>query len=128
MVDQHIVILSGLSGAGKTAATKLFEDLGYTCVDNLPGELLPDLASLDEFVRSWRWTGSRTRDAAELRAVQGLRPRLARLWEVQDDAAVDIVNTLLRDGRDVAARPQRGLPLRPRGDVEDDGRRAQAAR
>jgi RNase adapter protein RapZ len=44
--DQHIVILSGLSGAGKTAATKLFEDLGYTCVDNLPGELLPDLAEL----------------------------------------------------------------------------------
>ena len=43
---QHIVILSGLSGAGKTAATKLFEDLGYTCVDNLPGELLPDLAEL----------------------------------------------------------------------------------
>jgi UPF0042 nucleotide-binding protein len=46
VVDQHIVILSGLSGAGKTAATKLFEDLGYTCVDNLPGELLPDLAEL----------------------------------------------------------------------------------
>lgn len=43
---QHIVILSGLSGAGKTAATKLFEDLGYVCVDNLPGELLPDLAEL----------------------------------------------------------------------------------
>jgi len=44
--DQHVVILSGLSGAGKTAATKLFEDLGYVCVDNLPGELLPDLADL----------------------------------------------------------------------------------
>lgn len=43
---QRVVILSGLSGAGKTAATKLFEDLGYTCMDNLPGELLPDLAEL----------------------------------------------------------------------------------
>ncbi len=43
---QHVVILSGLSGAGKTAATKLFEDLGYVCVDNLPGELLPGLADL----------------------------------------------------------------------------------
>jgi hypothetical protein len=43
---QHVVVLSGLSGAGKTAATKLFEDLGYTCVDNLPGELLPGLADL----------------------------------------------------------------------------------
>ena len=41
-----VVILTGLSGGGKTAAAKLFEDLGYTVVDNLPGELLPDLAEL----------------------------------------------------------------------------------
>jgi UPF0042 nucleotide-binding protein len=44
--SQRVVILSGLSGAGKTAATKLFEDLGYMCMDNLPGELLPGLAEL----------------------------------------------------------------------------------
>jgi UPF0042 nucleotide-binding protein len=44
--DQHVVILSGLSGAGKTAAAKLFEDLGYAVVDNLPGELLAELAEL----------------------------------------------------------------------------------
>jgi len=43
---QHVVLLSGLSGGGKTAAAKLFEDLGYTVVDNLPGELLTDLAGL----------------------------------------------------------------------------------
>src|SRR3954454_22604387 len=43
---QHVVLLSGLSGAGKTAAAKLFEDLGYTVVDNLPGALLPELAEL----------------------------------------------------------------------------------
>jgi RNase adapter protein RapZ len=43
---QHVVILSGLSGGGKTAAAKLFEDLGYAVVDNLPGELLPELAEL----------------------------------------------------------------------------------
>lgn len=42
----HAVILSGLSGGGKTAAGKLFEDLGYIVVDNLPGELLPELAEL----------------------------------------------------------------------------------
>ena len=40
------MILSGLSGAGKTAAAKAFEDLGYQVMDNLPGELLPDLAEL----------------------------------------------------------------------------------
>lgn len=44
--NTHVVILSGLSGGGKTAAAKLFEDLGYVVVDNLPGELLPNLADL----------------------------------------------------------------------------------
>ncbi len=44
--EQHVVIVTGLSGGGKTAAAKLFEDLGYGVVDNLPGELLPDLAEL----------------------------------------------------------------------------------
>ena len=42
----HVVLLSGLSGGGKTAAAKLFEDLAYTVVDNLPSELLPSLAEL----------------------------------------------------------------------------------
>jgi RNase adapter protein RapZ len=46
VAEQAVVILSGLSGGGKTAAAKLFEDLGYMVVDNLPGELLPDLAEL----------------------------------------------------------------------------------
>jgi UPF0042 nucleotide-binding protein len=44
--DQQVVVLTGLSGGGKTAAAKLFEDLGYVVVDNLPGELLRDLADL----------------------------------------------------------------------------------
>lgn len=43
---QQVVVLTGLSGGGKTAAAKLFEDLGYTVVDNLPGELLRDFADL----------------------------------------------------------------------------------
>ena len=46
VTEPAVVIVSGLSGGGKTAAAKLFEDLGYTVVDNLPGELLPDLAEL----------------------------------------------------------------------------------
>ena len=43
---QHVAIVTGLSGAGKTAASKLFEDLGYTVVDNVPSDLLRDLAEL----------------------------------------------------------------------------------
>ncbi len=40
-----LVIVSGMSGSGKSVALHTFEDLGYYCVDNLPAELLP------EFVR-----------------------------------------------------------------------------
>jgi UPF0042 nucleotide-binding protein len=45
-VNQHVAIITGLSGAGKTAASKIFEDLGYTVVDNVPNPLLRDLAEL----------------------------------------------------------------------------------
>src|SRR5690606_11536992 len=38
------VIITGISGAGKTEAMKAFEDLGYFCVDNLPPVLLPKFA------------------------------------------------------------------------------------
>jgi predicted RNA-binding Zn ribbon-like protein len=66
-------------------------------------EGLPDIAALDAFVDHWRWTGSRTRDLAELDAVRALRPRLAQLWEMTEDEAVVLVNTLLRDA---SALPQ----------------------
>jgi RNase adapter protein RapZ len=44
--QSHVALISGLSGAGKTAASKLLEDLGYRVVDNLPPELLLNLAAL----------------------------------------------------------------------------------
>jgi UPF0042 nucleotide-binding protein len=43
---KELVIVTGISGAGKASALKAFEDLGFHCVDNLPLELLPDFASL----------------------------------------------------------------------------------
>ncbi len=42
----QVVIISGLSGAGKSQASKQFEDLGYYCVDNLPPELLDSFLDL----------------------------------------------------------------------------------
>ncbi len=41
-----LVIITGLSGSGKLSALKVFEDLGYYCVDNLPVELIPSFARL----------------------------------------------------------------------------------
>jgi RNase adapter protein RapZ len=40
------VIITGLSGAGKSFAIKCFEDMGYFCVDNLPTTLIPTFAEL----------------------------------------------------------------------------------
>src|SRR3954468_4120901 len=44
--DKELVIVTGISGAGKASALKAFEDLGYHAVDNLPLELLPGFAEL----------------------------------------------------------------------------------
>ncbi len=43
---RRFVILTGLSGAGKTHAVRALEDLGYFCVDNLPVQLIPTMADL----------------------------------------------------------------------------------
>ena len=43
---KELVILTGISGAGKASALKTFEDLGYQAVDNLPLELMPEFAGL----------------------------------------------------------------------------------
>ena len=40
-----IVLISGLSGSGKSIALRLLEDVGFVCVDNLPVEMLPDLVA-----------------------------------------------------------------------------------
>ena len=42
----RFVIVTGMSGAGKSTALKMLEDVGYFCVDNLPIPVIPALASL----------------------------------------------------------------------------------
>ncbi len=99
VAEPAVVILSGLSGGGKTAAAKLFEDLGYTVVDNLPGELLPELA---ELVSSDRQRFARVAIVVDVRAGdptialaamrgalegRGIRPRVVFL-EASDDVLI----------------------------------------
>ena len=43
---RRFVILTGLSGSGKTQAIRALEDLGYFCIDNLPTQLIPTIAEL----------------------------------------------------------------------------------
>jgi RNase adapter protein RapZ len=44
----HVVVVTGLSGSGKSTAIKAFEDIGYFCIDNLPVPLLSALLELCE--------------------------------------------------------------------------------
>ncbi len=44
--DARFIVLTGLSGSGKTQAIRALEDLGYFCVDNIPTTLIPTLADL----------------------------------------------------------------------------------
>lgn len=50
MSDKHInlVIVTGMSGAGKTVAIQSFEDLGYFTIDNMPPALVPKFLELIE--------------------------------------------------------------------------------
>jgi UPF0042 nucleotide-binding protein len=46
MKDDRFLIITGISGSGKTVASHFLEDLGYYCVDNLPAKLIPSLVDL----------------------------------------------------------------------------------
>ena len=138
--EQHVVILSGLSGGGKTAAAKLFEDLGYTVVDNLPGELLPELADLvsgdrERFARVAIVVDIRAGDAvlafSAMRGAlegRGIRPHVFFL-EARDDVLIRRFSETrhrhpLADQHGIAssiARERRLLtPLRTEADVVID--------
>jgi UPF0042 nucleotide-binding protein len=46
--NTRLVIISGLSGSGKSTALKAFEDIGFFCIDNLPATLLPRFLDLKD--------------------------------------------------------------------------------
>ena len=48
MKNIRVILISGLSGSGKTTAIKALEDIGFYCVDNLPILLLPKFIELCE--------------------------------------------------------------------------------
>jgi UPF0042 nucleotide-binding protein len=96
----RFVVLTGLSGAGKSQAIRALEDLGYFCVDNLPSMLIPTLAELSlraegdlkkvaivVDVREGAFLSQFPRALRKLRAMRGLDPALIFL-EATDEALV----------------------------------------
>jgi UPF0042 nucleotide-binding protein len=62
---EHLVVITGFSGAGKSTAMNVFEDAGYFCVDNLPPELIRSL------VEVFSQGGSKVERAAVVSDVRG---------------------------------------------------------
>ena len=52
---KRLVLISGISGAGKSTASNIMEDMGFTCIDQYPPELLPDLIELIENDDSFKY-------------------------------------------------------------------------
>jgi RNase adapter protein RapZ len=120
---EDFVIISGLSGAGKSSAMNVFEDAGYFCVDNLPAEMIRSLAEL------FRHPGSKVEQAAvvsDSRAGEYLSA-LAGVIDELDAAGVEHrVLFLEADEQTLLNRykeTRRRHPLAPHGSVVDGIRR-----
>ena len=46
MEQFHLIIITGMSGAGKSYSLQVLENMGYFCIDNIPPALIPEIASL----------------------------------------------------------------------------------
>lgn len=74
----QIVIITGMSGAGKTVAIQSFEDLGFFCVDNLPPILLP------KFLELMKESGNKMNKVALVMDLRG-RDFFEELFKALDD-------------------------------------------
>lgn len=67
MNPMELVLITGMSGSGKSVALNALEDAGYYCVDNLPPELLMDLVTLEK-----RMSAKRLAIAVDVRSAMSL--------------------------------------------------------
>ena len=139
----EIVVITGLSGSGKTLAIRAFEDMGYFCVDNLPVALIPvfadlcarrpDLgrAALVVDVREGAFLGEFPAIFDSLRRTPGRRGRLL-FFEADDEALMRRFSETRRPhplassgGLEEGIRREREMlqPLRDRADLIIDSSR-----
>lgn len=84
--SMQLLILTGMSGAGKSSALKILEDIGFLCVDNLPIALLPSFASMSAGKEEQRVAvGIDIRNAD---AITGLKGALDRIDRDRDHVSI----------------------------------------
>jgi UPF0042 nucleotide-binding protein len=114
---RQLVILTGISGSGKSTVLRAFEDMGYYCVDNLPVELIPIFAELHaagegDFARAALLVDAReglqlAKFPALLRHLQQEHPIILVFIEAQEDALLRRYSETRRPhplGRDYSVR------------------------
>ncbi|MEW6721410.1 MAG: RNase adapter RapZ [Thermodesulfobacteriota bacterium] len=113
-----IVIVTGLSGAGKSTAAKAFEDLGYYCADNLPPMLIPKIV---EVVVEARGDDARVALGVDVRGKEFL-PDLSKVLEALRRGRNDVRVLFLDAADDVILRrfseTRRVHPVAARGAKE----------
>ena len=94
MSEKHnnIVVISGLSGAGKSVALQSLEDIGYYCIDNMPLTLLPEFArQLEDATRNKRAAVSI--DARNLDFLEVLRSDSEHAGQIDELAALIFIES-----------------------------------
>jgi UPF0042 nucleotide-binding protein len=94
-----LVILTGISGSGKSVALHALEDAGYYCIDNLPPELLGSLIALEE----QRLT-PRLAVAIDIRSAQSLSTLPAQLQTLNQRAGLELKTIFLDASADTLLR------------------------
>ncbi len=113
------VIITGMSGSGKSTALKAFEDMGYFCVDNLPIALLPEFLSLTE---------NASRNPTKVALVMDVREesfldQYRSIFTQISESGFHLEILFLDSKDDVIIRrfsqTRRKHPLLPRGDIKE---------
>lgn len=117
----RFVIVTGMSGAGKSTALKMLEDMGYFCVDNLPVPLIPKMADL------WRVSGTEINKAAlgvDIRSGETFK-ELKHVLEELDDMGMKYEILYLESSDNVLVKrykeTRRFHPLSGNGSRVDEG-------
>jgi UPF0042 nucleotide-binding protein len=97
----EVVLVTGISGSGKSVALHALEDAGFYCVDNLPPELLPDFLRLEG--ARVDGTARRIAVAVDVRSARSL-PQLLPLLERLGDEGVRVKTVFLDASTDALVR------------------------
>ena len=112
----EVVIISGMSGAGKTVAVQSFEDLGFYCIDNIPPDLLITFLAL---LRNSKQKIQRIAVVMDLRGREFFESVIDALDELQDEEDVQARILFLEAEDETLVRrykeTRRSHPLAPTG-------------